>query len=232
VCRRGPHCNIEGGAVAVFATIRTVGAISCRFAVPQHCAPGARPDGIVMRDKALDLDAPGQQAVPARDQQGASMRDPPLAATAGVNLLSFIQAVSPQAPPAAATTPVPTGTSATVAPAGELQAVAPLSQPVATTLVGTGAASAAASPYFSSSAPAIPGEEGAAPTSPSVAAPSTPGGGGGTLEDCMRFWDRATHMSKVEWRAACQRSQHRLDAAVRELTQKPTPVKPGTNPGQ
>jgi hypothetical protein len=133
------------------------------------------------------------QGTPARDQQGTSMRDPPGAAqlsTAGVNLLSFIQSASPRVPPAPAATP----TSAIVAPAGELQGVAPLSQPVATTFVGTGASSTAASPYFSSSTPTIPGEgEGAAPTSPSLAAPSTPGGGGGTLDDCMRFWDRAAH---------------------------------------
>jgi hypothetical protein len=42
--------------------------------------------------------------------------------------------------------------------------------------------------------------------SPSESAPSTPGGGGKSLADCMGFWDAATHMSKVEWRAACKRS--------------------------
>ena len=47
--------------------------------------------------------------------------------------------------------------------------------------------------------------------SPSEAAPSIPGGGGDTLADCMKFWDRGTHMSKVEWRAACTRTLHRLD---------------------
>jgi hypothetical protein len=30
--------------------------------------------------------------------------------------------------------------------------------------------------------------------------------GGKSLADCMGFWDAATHMSKVEWRAACKRS--------------------------
>src|SRR4029453_11331841 len=35
---------------------------------------------------------------------------------------------------------------------------------------------------------------------------STPGGGGKSLADCMGFWDRATHMSKAEWKAACVRS--------------------------
>jgi len=42
--------------------------------------------------------------------------------------------------------------------------------------------------------------------SPSGSAPSTPGGGGKSLADCMGFWDRATHMSKAEWKTACVRS--------------------------
>jgi hypothetical protein len=32
------------------------------------------------------------------------------------------------------------------------------------------------------------------------------GGGRDTLEGCISFWDRATHMTKAEWKAACQRS--------------------------
>jgi hypothetical protein len=43
-------------------------------------------------------------------------------------------------------------------------------------------------------------------SSGSESAPSKPGGGGKSLADCMGFWDAATHMSKVEWRAACKRS--------------------------
>ena len=42
--------------------------------------------------------------------------------------------------------------------------------------------------------------------SPSETAPSAPGGGGKTLADCMGFWEKATHMTKAEWRAACQRT--------------------------
>jgi len=38
----------------------------------------------------------------------------------------------------------------------------------------------------------------------SQSAPSKPGGGGKSLADCMGFWDAATHMTKVEWRAACK----------------------------
>jgi hypothetical protein len=27
----------------------------------------------------------------------------------------------------------------------------------------------------------------------------------------MNFWDSGTHMTKAEWRAACTRTQHRLE---------------------
>jgi hypothetical protein len=33
----------------------------------------------------------------------------------------------------------------------------------------------------------------------------------------MGFWEKATHMSKSEWQAACVRSLHRLDSVAREL---------------
>jgi hypothetical protein len=42
--------------------------------------------------------------------------------------------------------------------------------------------------------------------SPSESAPSKPGGGGKSLQDCMGFWDRDTHMTKAEWRVACKRT--------------------------
>jgi hypothetical protein len=42
--------------------------------------------------------------------------------------------------------------------------------------------------------------------SPSESRPSSPGGGGKSLEDCMGFWDAATHMSKSEWRVTCLRT--------------------------
>jgi hypothetical protein len=47
--------------------------------------------------------------------------------------------------------------------------------------------------------------------SPSESAQSTAGGGGWSVKDCMRYWDAGTHMNKTEWRASCERSQHRLD---------------------
>ena len=48
------------------------------------------------------------------------------------------------------------------------------------------------------------------PGSASEAAPSAPGGGGKTLGDCMGFWDAGTHMTKREWKAACERMLRRI----------------------
>ncbi|KAB2911661.1 MAG: hypothetical protein F9K29_21925 [Hyphomicrobiaceae bacterium] len=44
---------------------------------------------------------------------------------------------------------------------------------------------------------------------------SRPGGGGKTLADCMGFWERATHMTKAEWRAACLRTMQEFPSVVR-----------------
>ena len=78
-------------------------------------------------------------------------------------------------------------------------AIAPLSpqQPTQFSSGGSTTSNLALSPGTSSS-------------SPSETAPSQPGGGGKTLADCMGFWDKDTHMTKTEWRAACQRTMNRL----------------------
>jgi hypothetical protein len=51
--------------------------------------------------------------------------------------------------------------------------------------------------------------------SPSELAPSAPGGGGKTLSDCMGFWDRETHMTKAEWKAACLRTMQDYPSVTR-----------------
>jgi hypothetical protein len=38
------------------------------------------------------------------------------------------------------------------------------------------------------------------------AASVTAHGGGTSLQDCMTLWDAATHMRKLEWKAACKRT--------------------------
>lgn len=65
-------------------------------------------------------------------------------------------------------------------------------------------------------------------TSPSESAQSTAGGGGWGLKECMKFWDRDTHMSKSEWRGACERSAHRLDNLKIDNLTLGLPSKPTT----
>jgi hypothetical protein len=94
--------------------------------------------------------------------------------------------------------------SAVGAPATSVTPIAPLSAPLTTTTSVSGGTTGTTRTDVL--APPTSGS-----TSPSQNIPSVAGGGGRTLEDCVRFWDAATHMTKSEWRAACERSQHRLD---------------------
>src|SRR5215467_15895362 len=104
------------------------------------------------------------------------------------------------APAATAPTPAPTPPSAIGAPVSSAPKIAPLSPQITTTPLTGGSVRNDLLPT-----PTGPSD------SPSQSAQSTAGGGGRTLQDCMGFWDRGTHMTKSEWRAACQRSIHRLD---------------------
>jgi hypothetical protein len=100
----------------------------------------------------------------------------------------------PATPPNMTTPTAPS--SATAAPTPDLPRIAPLSSQIITTPLGSGQAArpdALASPTPGSS-------------SPTELAPSTAGGGGRTLKDCMAFWEPATHMTKREWEAACKRT--------------------------
>jgi hypothetical protein len=99
----------------------------------------------------------------------------------------------------AVTTPTSPPPPAIGSPMSPLSPIAPLSPQITTTpLTGGSVTTRVPSPSPLS-------------TSPSEAAPSAPGGGGRTLGDCVKFWDRESHMMKSEWRAACQRSLTRLD---------------------
>jgi hypothetical protein len=98
------------------------------------------------------------------------------------------------------TSPAP---STLAAPTPQAPTVPPLSPPVEAP-AASGGGSARAN---SQAAGTTPG----ATTSSGLTTPSTPGGGGRTLQDCMGFWDKGTHMTKQQWRAACQRVQSRLE---------------------
>ena len=112
-------------------------------------------------------------------------------------------------PPPSATTQAPSPAPAAPSPglSGPQQA-APQAQPIAPLSPQSQPPIASGGGRPGSSSLALsPGDSG----SPSQSAPSTPGGGGNSVDDCMGFWDAGTHMSKQEWKAACRRVQHRLD---------------------
>lgn len=86
--------------------------------------------------------------------------------------------------------------AATVQPAPTQDSVSPLSPQVPPPAASSGGSARQGSLALS------PGSE---------TAPSAPGGGGKTLADCMGFWEPATHMTKQEWKGACQRTIGRLN---------------------
>lgn len=86
--------------------------------------------------------------------------------------------------------------AATVQPAPQQDSVSPLSPQVPPPAAFSGGSARQGSLALS------PGSE---------TSPSAPGGGGKTLADCMGFWELATHMTKQEWKGACQRTIGRLN---------------------
>ena len=102
--------------------------------------------------------------------------------------------------PAAQSLPTPSTSTpgALATPAPQVPGIAPLSPQLSTQFSSGGVPPAAQSGGGSGLA--------LSPGSPSQTAPSAPGGGGKSLADCMGFWDRETHMTKAEWRVACQRT--------------------------
>jgi hypothetical protein len=101
-------------------------------------------------------------------------------------------------PPAAPSTSPTTPQSMVGTPAPTVPSIAPLSPSLPTQFSTGGTTQNGATGQGSLAL--SPG------ASPSESAPSKPGGGGKSLQDCMGFWDRDTHMTKAEWRAACRRT--------------------------
>jgi hypothetical protein len=128
--------------------------------------------------------------------QGGTPSPAPLATTPGTNT----GAQTSPSPQTTVTTPPP---SAIGTPAQPQPPVAPLS-PQAETTTPSGGGSARTDKSASTTTSGTT-------TSAGQPASSTPGGGGKTLQDCMGFWDKATHMTKQQWRDACLRVQSRLE---------------------
>jgi hypothetical protein len=91
--------------------------------------------------------------------------------------------------------PTPTPAAAIGAPAPPAAAVAPLSAAIpSSTALATGGSSGV----------------------------SLPGGGHEGLQACLEFWDRETHMTKAEWKVACQDSiRRRASISLDETMPKP-----------
>jgi len=129
---------------------------------------------------------PRAQAPQSSAAPGARASGPRSSSSSGGTL----SAGPPQPPPSGSASPAPSSQIGQHTP--QATAVAPLS-PQLSTQFATGG-----TPTNSNLA--------LSPGSPSESAPSTPGGGGKSLQACMNFWEPATHMSKPEWRAACERT--------------------------
>lgn len=82
------------------------------------------------------------------------------------------------------------------------------STPAATT--GETPPSAPSDGMGATTAPATPSVAAAPPLFDANAAPKR------TIGDCMKTWDKATHMSKTEWRATCIRSMKEAEKHDRQ----------------
>lgn len=172
-------------AVVTAAAISLVaGAAEARGGGGSHSGGGARA-GSTMGSGAMSLTIPSAQTPRSSGAPGAAALGPPSSSSSGGTL----SVSPPQPPPSAAASPSPP--SQIGQPAPQAPAIAPLS-PQLETQFATGGTT-------NSNLALSPG-------SPSESAPSTPGGGGKTLQACMNFWEPATHMSKTEWRDACKRT--------------------------
>lgn len=133
----------------------------------------------------------------------------PAAVSSNQSLLGGGSASSGPSAPAAAPTVTPPSRAAAATP--QLAPVAPLS-PQLPTQFATGGGARQPNLALSPGNPSSPGSSSA---SPSESAPSAPGGGGKTLAACMGFWDRETHMTKAEWKAACLRTMQEYPSVFR-----------------
>jgi hypothetical protein len=52
----------------------------------------------------------------------------------------------------------------------------------------------------------------AKPAAPKAAPSPDKSGADNAMQECMRLWDKATHMTRQEWARTCKRIQTRLDS--------------------
>jgi hypothetical protein len=128
--------------------------------------------------------------------------------------------------------------SSTTLPPGSLRTIGVVTAPPSTSSATTSPSSVIGRPLNQLNLGNTPLNQGAAflatPVGPLPPVPTTvftqttggssgiqlQGGGRDTLEACIDFWDAATHMTKTEWKAACQRSIAHRDE-IQRAYQKP-----------
>jgi hypothetical protein len=188
-CLAAANAEARGGSHG--AAMRSLGqpaGASVTAPMPGQSALSVAPTGGTGRANALvNTPAAAAAALPSAPASGSGRANP----TANTSAAASAAAATTSAP---ITTPV-TGPAAPATPEPALPALAPMSDPLPTQFATGGGSS-----------PNLALSPATSPSSPSESAPSSPGGGGKSLKDCMGFWDAATHMTKPEWRAACKRS--------------------------
>jgi hypothetical protein len=148
-------------------------------------SPGRRISGATLSNPGWTSAVTPSAVTTSAPVQAAQPTDPPAKPTVSLSTVGVI-AVPPPPPP-------PTAAAQIGVPQTQLAPIAPLSIVTSTsnsTAVPTGLTTGGSS---------------------GVALPETPGGGREGLAACMEFWDSGTHMSKAEWKAACERSVNHLE---------------------
>jgi len=144
-------------------------------------ARGGRSHGRRIGAAALSNPTSTPAVTTSAPQQAPHAADPPAQPSVSLRNVGVI----PTPPPPAAPPPA----SQIGVPQTQLLPIAPLSISTTNTAVPTALATGGSS---------------------GVPLPETPGGGREGLAACMEFWDSGTHMTKAEWKAACERSVNRL----------------------
>ena len=206
--RGGGHAGAVAGPMAPASHVATMPSpgVDLPGGHPASGPPGGMlhqpyPNGAMRSPAATTVTSPAMASGPKASHGSAvtpAGNGSPAAAAA--QAISGIDASSSPPLPDRVTPP-----PAIAAPMPELAPNAPLSPQLPTQFATGGVTrpNMALSPSASSSA------------SPSESAPSVPGGGGKSLADCMGFWDRETHMSKAEWKAACVRTMQDYPTVLR-----------------
>src|SRR5215510_16265255 len=190
---RYPYWGTAGNAMVIAMLTSkppALGAVALLLLLPDIALAQARSSVGAAPSPRVSVPSATLRTAPSVSSGGTT----PAAPSTSLSTTPSAGPIPPGAGVAATTSPTAPTTGSTVAP------LSPMSEPLPVNPETGGGSSGGSSLALS------PGSTSSGSNSPSQSAPSKPGGGGKSLADCMGFWDAATHMTKVEWRAACKRS--------------------------